>query len=76
MSSAHALSEIIDTFGSLIDIAGVLLILGGLIIAAVRYLLAFCRMPDSYKVFRQDIGRPILLGLESSSPPTSSGRSR
>jgi uncharacterized membrane protein len=56
--------EIVDTLGSFIDIAGVLLIIVGLLIASGRYLIAFRRVPESYKLYRQDIGRAILLGLE------------
>jgi uncharacterized membrane protein len=56
--------EIIETLGSFIDIAGVLLIIVGLIIPSVRYLIAFTRLPESYKLYRQDIGKTILLGLE------------
>lgn len=56
--------EIIETLGSFIDVAGVLLIMFGLLIASARYLIAFRRVPESYKLFRQDIGRAILLGLE------------
>ncbi len=56
--------EIVETLGSFIDIAGVLLILVGLLIATGRYLMAFRREPESYKGYRQDIGRAILLGLE------------
>lgn len=56
--------EIIETLGAFIDIAGVLLIIVGLVIASGRYLIAFRRVPDGYKLYRQDIGRAILLGLE------------
>lgn len=56
--------EIIETLGSFIDIAGVILIVVGLSIASVRYLRALGRTTDSYKLYRQDIGRAILLGLE------------
>lgn len=56
--------QIIETLGSAIDIAGVVLIIGGLLIACGRYLLKFCVQEGSYTIFRQDIGRAILLGLE------------
>jgi uncharacterized membrane protein len=56
--------EIVETVGSAIDIAGVVLIIAGLLIAAGRYLLSFRSEEGSYTVFRQDIGRAILLGLE------------
>jgi uncharacterized membrane protein len=56
--------EIIETIGRLIDLVGVLMIIGGLMIASARYLRAFGGVPGSYRLFRQDIGRAILLGLE------------
>ena len=57
--------ELVELAGSAIEIAGVALILGGLLIASARYarsaiiggLLRFQR-------YRQDLGRAILLGLE------------
>ncbi len=57
-------TEIVETLGSFIDIAGVLLIVLGLLIATTRYVLAFRTVAESYKGYRQDIGRAILLGLE------------
>jgi len=54
---------IIETLGAFIDIAGVLLIVLGLVIATTRYIIAFRSEPDSFKGY-QDIGRAILLGLE------------
>jgi uncharacterized membrane protein len=56
--------RIIETLGSFIDIAGVVLIIVGLLIASARYLRSLSRVTGSYKLFRQDIGRAILLGLE------------
>jgi uncharacterized membrane protein len=56
--------DIIETLGSFIDIAGVLLIILGVLIASGRYLIALRSVPDSYRLYRQDIGRAILLGLE------------
>ena len=56
--------EIVETVGSAIDVAGVLLIIAGLLIAGGRYLLNFRSEAGGYILFRQDIGRAILLGLE------------
>jgi len=56
--------QIIETIGAAIDIAGVILIIIGLLIATGRYLLIFRSGPDAYTGYRQDIGRAILLGLE------------
>ena len=56
--------QIIETTGAAIDIAGVILIVVGLIIATGRYLLILRSGPDAFSGYRQDIGRAILLGLE------------
>jgi uncharacterized membrane protein len=56
--------QIIETVGAAIDIAGVILIIIGLLVATGRYLLIFRSGPDAYSGYRQDIGRAILLGLE------------
>jgi uncharacterized membrane protein len=66
--------QIVETLGSAIDVAGVVLIIAGLLIAAGRYLLKFRVQEGSYTIFRQDIGRSILLGLKCSLPGTSSRR--
>src|SRR5262245_1887975 len=57
--------ELVELAGSAIEIAGVALILGGLVIASTRYV----RSPiigglSRYQRYRQDLGRAILLGLE------------
>ncbi len=57
--------EFVDMAGSAAEIAGVLLIVGGLLIASARYVVA----PKSgaaprYQRYRQDLGHAILLGLE------------
>ena len=57
--------EFVELAGSGAEIAGVVLIIGGLLIASGRYLLA--AKIDSvlrYQRYRQDLGRAILLGLE------------
>lgn len=56
-------AQIVETVGSAIDVAGVVLIIVGLVIASGRYLQKF-RGDGSYTRYRQDIGRAILLGLE------------
>lgn len=56
-------ATIVETLGSAIDLAGVVLILVGLLIATARYARIHSQ-PDSYTTYRQDIGRAILLGLE------------
>jgi uncharacterized membrane protein len=56
--------EIVEAVGSAIDIAGVVLIIVGLLIAGGRYLRNFRSEAGGYTIFRQDVGRAILLGLE------------
>lgn len=57
--------ELIEIAGEITEIVGVLLIIGGLLIASLRYVFvgtsgALLR----YQRYRQDLGRAILLGLE------------
>src|SRR5438552_2327720 len=57
--------EFVELAGSAAEIAGVVLIIGGLLIASARYLVA-PKKADAprYQRYRQDLGRAILLGLE------------
>lgn len=53
--------------GTAIDAVGVLIIITGLLIGSVLYLRGLLRHDDlraTYRRYRQDIGRAILLGLE------------
>ena len=54
----------IELVGKLIDVAGVAVVVLGLSLAAFRFVLFGRKSPDPYRMFRQDIGRGILLGLE------------
>ncbi len=58
-------NQAVEAIGRGVDIAGVLAIAGGIgltvVLAAGRL---FAREPDVYRVFRQEVGRAILLGLE------------
>lgn len=56
--------EAVDGVGLVIDGAGVLVILLGLLVATSRYAMLGFREPEGYRRFRQDLGRGILLGLE------------
>lgn len=59
------LNEFVELAGSAAEIAGVVLIIGGLLVASARY--AFPTHPGGssrYQRYRQDLGRAILLGLE------------
>ncbi len=59
------LKEFVEIAGNAAEIAGVVLIVGGLIIAAARYAAAPKREGVSrYQRLRQEFGRAILLGLE------------
>ncbi|MFZ4774397.1 MAG: DUF1622 domain-containing protein [Terrimicrobiaceae bacterium] len=55
----------IETIGMIVDAVGVLVIVGGILVASVRSL--FFPAPrglDRYTAYRQNLGRAILLGLE------------
>lgn len=55
----------IELAGSAAELAGVLLIIGGFVMASIRYVLAPRRDAlTRYQLYRQDLGRAILLGLE------------
>ena len=57
--------EFIEIAGDGAEIAGVVLIIGGLILATARYALARkAETASPYQRYRQDLGRAILLGLE------------
>jgi uncharacterized membrane protein len=54
----------IETIGSYVDIAGVAIMLIGLIAATLRFAFAFRSGDAAFSPYRRDIGRAILLGLE------------
>jgi uncharacterized membrane protein len=57
--------DFVGLAGHAAEIAGVALIVGGIVIASVRYAVAPQRGGVSrYQRYRQDLGRAILLGLE------------
>jgi uncharacterized membrane protein len=57
--------EFVELAGTAAEIAGVVLIIGGLAIASARYVLpAASGSVPRYQRYRQDLGRAILLGLE------------
>src|SRR2546426_9590240 len=57
--------QFVELAGNAAEIAGVILIVGGLVIASARYLVT-PKKGDAprYQRYRQDLGRAILLGLE------------
>jgi len=57
--------DVITYIGMAVDAAGVIVIIVGALIATVRFLLHRYTPPDkAYRLYRQDLGRAILLGLE------------
>src|SRR5205814_9962753 len=57
--------HVMDVVGTAIDGIGVFVIIGGALVATAR--LIFHRVHDTgnyYSLYRQDVGRAILLGLE------------
>jgi len=61
---AHA---IVDQLAKVLELAGVVIILGGIILATMTFLREGSRTRDwrtAYPGYRSDIGRGILLGLE------------
>ncbi len=57
--------ELMDWIGTAIDAVGVVLIVAGALLATWRFLFRRQEGPaNSYSVYRQDLGRAILLGLE------------
>lgn len=56
--------EVVETVAMVVDGAGVLAIVLGLLAAIVRFARHGSRDAASYSQFRQDLGRGILLGLE------------
>jgi uncharacterized membrane protein len=58
-------TELMGVVGAVIDGAGVLIIVLGALGATIRYVSVRSQVPgDSYKLYRQNLGRAILLGLE------------
>jgi predicted MFS family arabinose efflux permease/uncharacterized membrane protein len=63
--SAMQIHELVERAADAGEVAGVALIVGGLVYASVRYALAPASETRSrYQRYRQDLGRAILLGLE------------
>lgn len=55
----------VEVAGAALDVAGVLVVVGGAMVATVRLLVQRLKgIGEYYRVYRQDLGRAILLGLE------------
>lgn len=62
--SIETFRTVVEQVGLVIDAAGVLVVVVGIVVAAIRLLIKSSAPLDTYKQFRQDLGRGILLGLE------------
>ena len=60
----QSFKQFVEGVGLVIDGAGVLVIVFGLLVAAGRFVFSARREVDPYRRLRQDMGRGILLGLE------------
>jgi uncharacterized membrane protein len=60
----QSFKQFVEGVGLVIDGAGVLVIVIGLMAAAGRFVFAARREADPYRQLRQDMGRGLLLGLE------------
>ena len=61
------LARVAEGLGEFINFTGVLVIVGGVIFATVSFLSTAFKIEDSqkqYRMFRNNLGRAILLGLE------------
>lgn len=57
--------EIVELVGLVVDGAGVLIIVLGMLAASLRFALPAARKAEgAYRTYRQDVGKAILLGLE------------
>lgn len=56
--------QLMESLGIGIDAVGVLVVVIGALVATLRFLAASLQAQESYRRYRQDLGRAILLGLE------------
>lgn len=57
--------SLVEIAGTALDAAGVLVVVGGAVVATARLLVQRLRgIGEYYRGFRQDLGRAIVLGLE------------
>ena len=65
--SDRSFQDTVDTVSKVIDGAGVAVIVAGLVFATIAFGWSLYRKAagaESYRVYRQDVGKAILLGLE------------
>lgn len=61
----NQLASVLELAGWALDAVGLAIVFTGAVIASTRFLQhSSQKIPDSYRLFRQDLGRAILLGLE------------
>ena len=63
-AGASHFGEIVETAGKALDGFGVAVIVIGIIVATLAYLRRRSQERSAYRVYRQQVGRAILLGLE------------
>jgi uncharacterized membrane protein len=66
---------LVEGIGQVMEVDGVVVIVVGVVAASALFAARSVRRQEHqsvYRSYRQAVGRAILLGLESSSPPTSS----
>jgi uncharacterized membrane protein len=62
---AVAFGDVVETVGKVVDGAGVtVMVIGALVAAVAAGRRTLSRDPSNYRVFRRQLGRSILLGLE------------
>lgn len=66
LSALLSFSEIMTTIGYTIEALGVLVIIIGLVVSVIKLAKSYrlSTPTEAYKVFRQNLGRSIILGLE------------
>ncbi|MEF3365844.1 DUF1622 domain-containing protein [Methylocystis sp. 9N] len=64
MTYLSDMRDFINAAGFIIDVAGVAIILLGVTISSLAYLVAVMRGGDAFRLYRKNVGRSILLGLE------------
>jgi len=58
------IKAVVEGIGTVVGAAGVLVIVGGLLLSTARMMRAGRGTGDPYRIYREGLGRSILLGLE------------
>ena len=64
MSPPHELTRFMEPVATALELAGVFVIVAGIVWATWRFLFPDFRRPKAYERYRANLGRGILLGLE------------